>query len=96
MLRYALTNLRANVTRLIATALAVIIGIGFLAAGLMLTDAMKDALTGNVDRQYADVDLVVEPAASIQGAAASVPVDTLETGRAPPRVAAAAGQLWLG
>ena len=49
MLRYALTNLRANLTRLISTALAVIIGIGFLAAGLMLTDAMRAALTGTVD-----------------------------------------------
>lgn len=93
MLRYALTNLRANVTRLIATALAVIIGIGFLAAGLMLTDAMRDALTGNVDREYANVDLVVEPAAAVQGAASSVPVDALATVRATDGVAEAAGQL---
>jgi putative ABC transport system permease protein len=91
--RYALTNLRANITRLIATALAVIIGIGFLAAGLMLTDAMKDALTGNVDRQYAGVDLVVEPAASISGAATSVPVDVLATVRSTTGVDEAAGQL---
>ncbi len=93
MLRYALTNLRANVTRLIATALAVIIGIGFLAAGLMLTDAMRDALTGNVDRQYADVDLVVEPAATVEGAASSVPLETLDSIRATDGVAEAAGQL---
>ncbi len=93
MLRYALKNLRANVTRLIATALAVVIGIGFLAAGLMLTDAMRDALTGNVDRQYANVDLVVEPAASIEGAATSVPTDTLDRVRSTDGVAEAAGQL---
>ncbi len=93
MFRYALTNLRANVTRLIATALAVVIGIGFLAAGLMLTDAMRDALTGNVDRQYEHVDLVVEPAAAIEGAATAVPVDVLDTVRSTDGVAEAAGQL---
>lgn len=93
MLRYALTSLRANATRLVATALAVIIGIGFLAAGLMLTDAMRDALTGNVDRQYADVDLVVESAAAIPGAAAALPLDTLDEVRSTAGVAGAAGQL---
>lgn len=93
MLRYALSNLRANATRLIATALAVIIGIGFLASGLMLTDAMKDALVGNVDRRYASVDLVVEPAAAIQGAATSVPAEVLEQVRAVDGVTAAAGEL---
>jgi len=91
--RYALTNLRANLTRLIATALAVIIGIGFLSAGLMLTDAMRDALTGNVDRQYANVDLVVRPAISMQGSAASVPSDVLTTVRSTNGVTGAAGEL---
>ena len=93
MFRYALTNLRANQTRFVATAVAVIIGIGFLAAGLMLTDAMKAALTGDVDRQYAGVDVVVEPAASIGGFGASVPTDVLDTVRSTPGVTAAAGQL---
>ena len=89
MLRYALSNLRANATRLIATALAVVIGIGFLAAGLMLTDAMKDALVGNVDRRYANVDLVIEPTAAIQGMATSVSPDVLEQVRAMDGVEAA-------
>jgi len=93
MLRYALSNLRANATRLVATALAVIIGIAFLAAGLMLTDAMKDALVGNVDRRYADVDLVIEPAAAIQGAATSVPADVLTFISSIDGVTAAAGEL---
>lgn len=93
MLRYALTSLRANATRLVATALAVVLGVGFLAAGLMLTDAMRHALTGNVDRQYAGVDAVVEPAASIGGFGASVPTVVLDTVRTTPGVAAAAGEL---
>ena len=49
MFRYALTSLRANLTRLVATALAVVIGITFLASGLMLTDAMRSGLTGDVE-----------------------------------------------
>jgi len=61
MFRYALTSLRANLTRLIATALAVIIGITFLASGLMLTDAMRSGLTGDVEAQYAAVDLAITP-----------------------------------
>ncbi len=93
MLRYALTNLRANLTRLVATALAVIIGIGFLAAGLMLTDAMRDALTGSVARQYADVDLVVEPAAAMEGAPTALPTETLDEVRSTSGVDGAAGQL---
>ena len=93
MLRYALTNLRANLTRLISTALAVIIGIGFLAAGLMLTDAMRAALTGTVDLEYARVDLVVEPAGAIEGGPASVPGSVLDAVRATDGVAAAAGEL---
>lgn len=93
MLRYALTNLRANLTRLVATALAVIIGIGFLAAGLMLTDAMRDALTGSVARQYADVDLVVEPAAAMEGAPTALPIETLDEVRSTSGVDGAAGQL---
>src|SRR5690606_19174263 len=93
VLRYALTNLRANLTRLISTALAVIIGIGFLAAGLMLTDAMRAALTGTVDLEYARVDLVVEPAGAIEGGPASVPGSVLDAVRATDGVAAAAGEL---
>ena len=93
MLRYALTNLRANLTRLISTALAVIIGIGFLAAGLMLTDAMRAALTGTVDLEYARVDLVVEPAGAIEGGPASVPGSVLDAVRSTDGVAAAAGEL---
>lgn len=93
MLRYALTNLRDNLTRFLATAVAVVIGIGFLAAGLMFTDAMRQALTGTVDRQFAGVDVVVEPAAAIGDFGASVPTDVLDRVRSTPGVTAAAGQL---
>ncbi len=93
MLRFALKNLRANATRLVATATAVIIGIAFLAAGLMLTDAMQHALAGNVDQQYRGVDLVVRPGASIGDFAGIVPADQLAKIQGTEGVAAAAGEL---
>lgn len=93
MLRLTLRNLRAYATRLVATATAVIVGIAFLAAGLMLTGAMKDALDGNVDRQYAAVDLVLVPAASFEGLAGAVSDDQLELARSTPGVVAAVGEI---
>lgn len=97
MFRYALTSLRANLTRLVATALAVVIGITFLGSGLMLTDAMRSGLTADVERQYASLDLAVEPTQSVEsfggGGLSSVPPEVLGTVRATPGVAAAAGEI---
>ncbi len=95
MFRYALKSLRANFTRLIATALAVIVGIGFLAAGLMLTDAMRDGLTGTVSQQYAEVDLMVSTGVSGEdmGFLQVVPLETLDTVTATDGVAAASGEI---
>ncbi len=95
MFRYALKSLRANLTRLIATSLAIILGIAFLASGLMLTDAVKAGLTGNVEQQYKNVDLAVVAASDTAGAefAQGVQADILPLVRATPGVAAAAGEL---
>jgi putative ABC transport system permease protein len=95
MFRYALKSLRANATRLIATALAVIVGIGFLGAGLMLTDAMRDGLTGTVEQQYANVDLALSTGVggAEMGFVQVVPTDVLESVRATDGVAAAAGEV---
>jgi putative ABC transport system permease protein len=94
MLRYALKSLRANLTRLVATALAVIIGITFLASGLMLTDAMRAGLTGDVEQQYAAVDLAITPNESTDfGQIATVPAEVLDLVRAIDGVDAAAGQI---
>lgn len=97
MFRYALTSLRANLTRLIATALAVVIGITFLGSGLMLTDAMRSGLTADVETQYAALDLAVEPTQTsgfgTDGGLSSVPPEVLETIRATEGVAAAAGEI---
>ena len=93
MFSYALKNLRANLTRLVATATAVVVGIGFLAAGLMLTGAMGAALEGNVDQQYANVDAVVEPAGASGELSQMVPTDVVAQVSDTPGVAAAAGEL---
>lgn len=96
MFRLALRNLVAYAPRFIATALAVIIGIGFLSAGLMLTGAMKNALTGSVDAQYANVDLAVTPNSGLEQLSAGISPAELATIRATPGVEAAAGELAQG
>ncbi|MGB3410408.1 MAG: FtsX-like permease family protein [Microthrixaceae bacterium] len=95
MFKYALKSLRANLTRLIATSLAIILGIAFLASGLMLTDAVKAGLTGNVEQQYANVDLAVVAVSDTAGAefAQGVQADILPLVQQTPGVAAAAGEL---
>ena len=96
MFRYALKSLRANLTRLVATATAVVVGIGFLAAGLMLTDAMEAGLTGDVEQQYAGIDLAVIAATPEEAGSFSlgltVPAETLEVIRSVDGVAAAYGE----
>jgi putative ABC transport system permease protein len=96
MFRYALKSLRANLTRLVATATAVVVGIGFLAAGLMLTDAMEAGLTGDVEQQYEGIDLAVVAAAPAQsdafGLGLTVQPETLGQIRQVDGVAAAYGE----
>ena len=95
MFRYALTSLRANLTRLASTALAVVIGITFLSAGLLLTDAMRAGLTGDVEAQYESVDLALVARSSEGGFGLlqTIPADTLELARSTDGVAAAAGEI---
>jgi putative ABC transport system permease protein len=98
MFRYALLSLRANLTRLVATSLAVVIGITFLGSGLMLTDAMRTGLTADIERQYAALDLAVEPAQSFESfggptGLSSVPPAVLDSVRDTPGVAAVAGEI---
>lgn len=98
MFSYALKSLRANITRLVATALAVILGIGFLASGLMLTDAMRAGLTGDVEEQYQNVDFAITATASSEQSSGmdfqlTVPESVLATARDIPGVEAAAGEI---
>lgn len=95
MFSYSLRSLRSNLTRFIATALAIILGIGFLSSGLMLTDAVKVGLTGNVEERYRHVDLAVTANNSIVDLSfmQGVPGLLLTQLRSAPGVAAAAGEM---
>ncbi len=86
-------NLKANLGRFLATVVAIVVGVAFLAAGLMFTDAIKDALGGTVEQQYARVDAQIRDDASRQAAPAHIPASVLRAVEALPQVEAAAGEL---
>lgn len=96
MLTVALRGLRANWARFAATLLAIVAGVGFFAAGRMLTDSMEASLGGEIDRQYAAVAAAVAPALDtddVSGSAAQIPPSVLDAVQAVPAVEAAAGEL---
>lgn len=93
MLRLTWKNLRANLTRLLATAVAIVTGTAFVAAALMLTTAIGDAVEGNVDQQYAGVDVTVEAPQGDSSLWSSIPTETIEEVRALPGVTAVAGEI---
>lgn len=90
-------NLRANLTRLVSTAVAVITGTAFVACGLVLTGAIANAVAGNTEQQYAAVDAAVTPSTpsydqgptDLQGVDAALLAPLAEL----PEVAGAAGEL---
>jgi len=96
VLRYTIKSLRAHLSRLLATALAVVVGIGFLAAGLMLTDAMESGLVGDLEQRYEGVDLAVVPSSPTSGEfdlGLRLQPSLLDAVRDIEGVAAAAGEL---
>ncbi len=70
-----------------------VIGITFLGSGLMLTDAMRSGLTGDVEQQYAELDLAIQPTANDLGPLAVVPPEVLELVRLTDGVEGAAGEI---
>ena len=94
MLRLALKSIRANFGRLVATLVAITIGVGFLASGRMLTDAVASALRATSNREYAQVSAVVRAADSSEtGAETSVPAAAVPAIAGVPGVEAAAGRV---
>lgn len=96
MISYMFTTLRSNFVRFAATGIAVIVGVGFLSAGLMLTDAMRDGITGDTTYRYENVDLaVVTNLAGFEiglDQGFTIPVETLDEIRDVPGVEAAEGE----
>ena len=90
----SLKVLRANLSRFVATLIAIATGVGFLTAGTMVTNSIESSLGGEIDRQYAGVDLAVQPAdiEAEQGLPrTTLPSDILDEIAAVKGVAHAAG-----
>jgi putative ABC transport system permease protein len=96
MLRLSLRSLAAKKFRLISTALAIVIGVGFTVGTLILSDTMDRSFSTAIDDITAGVDTLVrgeEPVDTGPGAPSQrtqVDVELLETVRAVDGVAAVA------
>jgi putative ABC transport system permease protein len=89
MLRTTLAGLRAHKLRLVATALAIVLGVGFVAGTLIFQDTAKAALFDEFARGARNVDVVVEssdPAKPLTSAA-------LDTARGVSGVAEVEGRM---
>ncbi len=93
MLRLTLKNLRANLGRLLATAIAVATGTAFLAAGLMITQSLSASVEGDAAIQYAGVDVaVLAPADPGEHRSGSLNAAVLEEVRSTEGVNSATGE----
>lgn len=59
MTRLTLRNIRAHKRRLVGTALAIVLGVAFLSATLVMGDTMRDSFSGLYDEMTAGTDVVV-------------------------------------
>ncbi len=99
MLRAAVKSLLGHKLRLATTALAVLLGVGFMSASLVLTDSVTKAFDSLFVDLTRNVDAVVQARAAfdtqrgIGGALQPVPASTLATVRGVPGVRAAEGNV---
>jgi putative ABC transport system permease protein len=90
MLRTTLAGLRAHTLRLLATALAIVLGVGFIAGTLIFNDTIKGAMYDEFARAARNVDVsVTRPGSARPG---ELPLSTVDTVRHLPGVAAADGR----
>lgn len=71
MLRLALRGLVAHRLRLAATAVAVMLGVGFIAGTYVLTDTLRAAVTGTLSQSQAHVAVLVEGRSAVSTAGGS-------------------------
>lgn len=88
MLRTTLAGLRAHLLRLAATALAIVLGVGFVAGTLVFGDTATAALYDQFARPARHVDVAVTPRGTD-----TLPAATLAAVRAVPGVAVASGRM---
>ncbi|WP_030440249.1 ABC transporter permease [Actinoplanes subtropicus] len=87
MLKVTLAGLRAHRLRLVATALAIVLGVGFVAGTLVFGDTARAALFDQFARAARNVDVAVRPPRD------TLPSSTVDAVRAVPGVAAADGRM---
>ncbi|MFI6762510.1 ABC transporter permease [Micromonospora sp. NPDC050417] len=92
LVRLAVAGLRAHAVRLLLTAFAVVVGVGFLAGTLVYGDTARAAFYDDLARSARNVDVVVEPAETL------VSAETVDRIRAVDGVAEVDGRViaWLG
>jgi putative ABC transport system permease protein len=94
MLKTTIAGLRAHALRLLATALAIVLGVGFLAGTLIFGDTIKAALYDEFARAAQNVDVSVAPQdASGRSGATELPLSTVDTVRDVPGVASVDGRM---
>lgn len=99
MLRTAFKNLVAHRLRLFATAMAVMLGVSFMAGTLVLTDTVTQTFNGLFATVYRGTDAVVRAKAAFNGTQNAgeqrprIPATLLDTVRTAKGVAAATGDV---
>ncbi len=95
MLRTTLARLRAHTLRLLLTAAAIVLGVGFLSGALVYGDTATAAFFDDLARSARQVDVRVAPAGVVDFAETSrrVDFDTLDSVRAVPGVARVDGRI---
>jgi putative ABC transport system permease protein len=100
MLKVTLAGLRAHKLRLVATALAILLGVGFVAGTLVFGDTARAALFDQFARAATNVDVSVLPPAAPTGAdkstsdrAPELPLSTVDAVRAVPGAAVVEGRM---
>ncbi len=97
MLHLALRGVRHNVSRYVATLLAILTGVAFFTATGFVSDRVINALEGDVDKQYGNVDVAVVADTTTQAPGGSfaeklrIPGATATRIRAVPGISAVAG-----
>jgi len=92
MLRTTMAGLRAHKLRLVATALAIVLGVGFVAGTLIFGDTAKAALYDRFALSARGVDVAAGPG-SAPGSAPELPMSTVDTVRALPGVSGVDGRM---
>jgi putative ABC transport system permease protein len=96
VLRTTLAGLRARKLRLVATALAIVLGVGFVAGTLVFSDTAKAALYDSVARAAKNVDVAITPPRQKGKSDPELPKSTVDTVRGISGVDAVDGRMQEG